>query len=132
MMLKMIDGGSMENFSTEHLIVIILVIVAFVYWKNRQRDEEGRLPDLAVTRNKVLEVISAFEMNEVPSKEADIQKQLLSFLENEFYHVQGQKTIGGIHAKQIDFDIGRERVGIEIKMAKSLYKKVNLIVCRDK
>ena len=44
-------------------------------------------------------------------------------MENEFYHVQGQKPIGGIHAKQIDFDIGRERVGIEIKMAKSLYKK---------
>jgi len=113
----------MQDISIEHIVIIFSFIFAFIYWNNRRRDQEGRLPDLAVTKEKVLKVLSDFEVQGKVTTEAGIQKQLLDFLQNEFYHVQGHKPIGGIHAKQIDFDIGRDRVGIEIKMAKSLFKK---------
>ena len=113
----------MEDITTEQMIIVLVVVAAVVWWLNRRPDKEGRLPDLAVTRSKVLEILKAFVINEGVTREADVQKQLLHFLQDKFHHVQSQKPIGGVYAKQIDFDIGRERVGVEIKMAKSLLKK---------
>ncbi len=117
----------MENITAEQVVIFGVIALAFFTWQKKRPDSEGRLPDAAVTREKVLGVLREFKVKRKSDgssfRESDIHKQLLKFLQDRFYHVQSQKPIGGVHAKQIDFDIGRERVGIEIKMAKSLYKK---------
>ena len=51
-----------------------------------------------------------------------MQEQLLAYLSARFETVVPEHGVGGHRATRIDFDIGGGRVGIEVKLARSLTK----------
>jgi len=113
----------------EQLIIVIgILVAAFLYWNNRRPDKDGRLPDKAMTIDSVEKIILTnfhAKDNQPATKnttEKTIQKQLFNFLEKKVLHVQEHKTLSNTVRKNIDFDLGRSRVGNEIKMGKSVFK----------
>ena len=90
-------------------------------------DQDGRLSDWAVTKDKILSFIDEFEIKK-DSKLKDgytekrVQNQLLGFLRDKIENVSEEYGIEGINATRIDLDIGKGKVGLEIKLAKSVFK----------
>ncbi|PHR59283.1 MAG: hypothetical protein COA43_09085 [Robiginitomaculum sp.] len=120
--------SALDNFTqTEIIFGIAFLVFLYLLWQKKQPDKNGRLPDSAITADRVEKLI----INEFSAKitaktsspnEKTIQEQLYNFLESKILHVQEHKPIGGVTNKKIDFDIGCGAVGIEIKIGKSAFK----------
>jgi len=123
----------MEVFDNETLIIIgaVVLIVFAIASKQIKKDKEGRIEDDSVDIDVVIEELEDFKV-EINEKlkygytEKSIQKQLLSYLRERFVHVTEEYGIEGQNATKIDFDIGQGRVGVEIKIALSVYKTADL------
>lgn len=92
-------------------------------------DDDGRIEDQSVTTERVLETLQGFKpkyKSDGTVTEGEIQKQLFSYLIKYYVHVKREHGVEGANALKVDFDIGRGAVGIEVKLAKSLFKSASL------
>lgn len=111
------------------LALLFLLIVAVLIKNNNLKNSESNLiQDKDVTLNKVLSALSDFKLQLVEGRkygfsELDVEKQMENFCKEIFEHVTRQHGVGGTNSKNIDLDIGRGRVGIEIKLAKEVIKE---------
>lgn len=121
----------MELTQTE-LIVGLAIIAAIVYkFLYVKKDEEGRIKDSSVTVNRVLEALDEFSYKmekrlQAGYTEKSIQNQLKKHLQKTFVHIIDEYGVEGANATKIDFDIGNGMVGLELKIAKSIFKTSNL------
>lgn len=114
----------------DQLILWILGVGA-VYWFfiKVHKDDDGRIEDQSVTVDRVIEILEGYKVkSETPEAitEAQVQKQLFDYLNKHFVHVMREQGIENVNALKIDFDIGRGKVGIEVKLARSLFKSASL------
>jgi hypothetical protein len=114
----------------DQLIYWILGAVA-VYWLfiKVHKDEDGRIEDQSVTVDRVIEILEGFKAkSDSPETitEAQVQKQLFDYMNKHFVHVMREQGIENVNALKIDMDIGRGKVGIEVKLARALFKSSSL------
>ena len=107
-------------------LVALLIITAF-YLANRY-NKEGKLKDDSVKIDTVLHELTKFEMNAIPDRkhgftEKDVQVALQKFFSKHFVTFYREYALEGINVKQIDFDLGKGRVGIEVKLAREIIKE---------
>ena len=109
------------------LILIVLVII-FYTQKDKITGDSNLIQDNAVNTSKVLKSLNEFTPSIVPNRkfgftEKDIEKQLENHFKKIYQHVTTQHGVEGTNAKAIDFDIGRGKVGIELKLAQEVIKE---------
>ncbi len=115
---------------TEILYVIGGAVILYLFLKTN-RDKEGRIEDDSVTMDLVVEALEDFVASQNPKllegfTEASIQKQLFEHLNKHFVHVNREQGVEGINGLKIDFDIGKGKIGIEVKLARALFKSASL------
>ena len=86
-----------------------------------------RIADHEVTTARVLAALDGFtpQPRRRPQRgysEKSLQEQLGAYLADRFETVAPEYGIAGWNATRIDFDVGHGRVGIEVKLARSLAK----------
>ncbi len=136
------------------IIAIIVIGVIIFSQKDKLTKDKNLIQDADVSTSKVIEHLKLFEMKIVENRkngftEKDYEKQLELYLKGIYQHVTTQKGIEGTNAKAIDLDIGRGKVGLELKPAREVikeggsdrligqsikyqdrqYKEQNLIIC---
>jgi hypothetical protein len=122
----------LSNFSDTEIIIGVVIILAIAYkYFITHKDDDGRIKDASVKISNVLEIISTFKMKYQPNlkdgyTEKSIQNQLKKHLLEHYVNVVDEYGIEGINATKIDFDIGSGKVGVELKLAKSVFKTANL------
>lgn len=120
------------DFSQPEIMIAAIVLVAILYKTFvKQKDEEGRIMDSSVKIGNVIEAIEEFIPKLNPNlkdgyTEKSIQNQLKRHLQDKYVNVVDEYGIEGANATKIDFDIGNGQVGLELKLAKSLFKTSNL------
>lgn len=87
----------------------------------------GRTPDREVTVRRVVRALGAFDARTRSRggrgySERSLQRQLGAFLAARFETVVPEHGVASPTATHIDFDIGGGRVGVEVKLARSLEK----------
>lgn len=112
-------------------LIFWILGAGLAYWLfiKVHKDEDGRIKDQSVTVSRVLEILDGYKVkSETPETitEAQIQKQLFDYLNKHFVHVMREQGIENVNALKIDFDIGRGKVGIEVKLARALFKSASL------
>ena len=117
----------------EHIIYIIIAFIAILFWKklnvNDENDsDDGRIRDKYVEIETVKQVISEnFKLQRSEKlkygyTEKAIEQQLKLVFQEKFQHVVSQHGLDGPSGQKIDFDIGHGKVGVEIKLASSVFK----------
>lgn len=106
-------------------ILAIIGAIAFVVWFFSSRNEEGKIKDGSLTSENFLEELKTFEMKEIPERkkgftEKDVQDQLEKFFKKHFETVYREYALEGVNVKQIDFDLGKGTLGIEVKLAREI------------
>jgi hypothetical protein len=109
----------------------VLFIIAMSQSKKAKKDDDGRIEDDSITIDLILEEIKDFKVKLDPKlklgyTEKRIQQQLDKYLKSKFVNVVREYGIEGLNGLKIDFDIGKGKVGIEIKLANSLFKSAGL------
>jgi hypothetical protein len=88
---------------------------------DQDKDPEGRWTDETTNVDRVLmELKSLSPAQETRAKEGALEIELFNFLRDRFHTVQRQIYIGGAKALKIDLDLADGKIGIELKLAKSL------------
>lgn len=84
--------------------------------------KSSKIPDSKVSVKQLLKDLKKMTLKKEPKyyKEDDIELQLEKQLKTMYENVDKQHTLEG--GKQIDFNIGHGKVGVELKLAKSLYR----------
>jgi hypothetical protein len=120
------------NLTDTEMIIggIFLAVLGYKYLLTHT-DDDGRIEDQSVKMSNVIEALEEFEYKKVSRlkegyTEKSIQNQLKTHLLKKYVHVTDEYGIEGINATKIDFDIGHGKVGLELKLAKSLFKTSNL------
>lgn len=120
--------------NNEILLGLFVLIVAFILVRKKRSesefeevDDKGRLVDEAVTVESVLSLIDDFKIKRLKElrfgyTEKSVQNQLRDYLRKNIRHVTDEYGIEGINATKVDLDLGRGEVGIEIKLAKAVFK----------
>lgn len=95
------------------------------------RDIGDRIPDEDVTIKLVKNHLKKIPLHKSEKlktgyTENSIQVQMHKYLREEFESVQREYGLEGNNAMKIDFNIGRGRVGIEVKLARSVFKTAGL------
>ena len=93
--------------------------------------KSNRIPDKKVSVNRLMKDLKKLTLvKESRLKfgytEKSIQAQLDKQLRSTYESVQKEYGLEGNNATKIDFNIGRGRVGIEVKLAKSVFKSSEL------
>jgi len=120
------------DFSQPEIIVGAIVLMAILYKTLvKHKDEEGRIMDSSVKISNVIESVEEFAPKLNPKlkdgyTEKSIQNQLKRHLQDKYVNVVDEYGIEGTNATKIDFDIGNGKVGLELKLAKALFKTSNL------
>ena len=109
------------------LIAIIFIAILGMGASKIKTTEDGKIKDASVSVKLVLEKLEGFKIKLNPKlklgyTEKSIQKQLDTHLKKHFEHVIREYGIEGINGTKIDFDIGHGKVGLEVKLADSVYK----------
>lgn len=109
------------------LIIATLVVFTLIGASQIKKTNDGKIKDESVNLKIVLEKLEDFKISLNPKlkvgyTEKSIQKQLDAYLKSHFEHVVMEYGIEGINGTKIDFDLGRGKVGLEIKLADSVFK----------
>ena len=110
------------------IVLVIATVLAAIYWKKSQTDEDGRLADSGVNLGVVEQLILdnfQLERNEKLKfgyTEKTIERQLEKIFQEKIQHVVSQYGLDGPSGQKIDFDLGHGKVGVEIKLAHSVFK----------
>lgn len=117
----------------EQTLLLVAGGIAVFYFLSQQTktDDEGRLKDESVNVESALEILKEFkpkldDKSKAGFTEASVQKQLHDFLKKKIVYVVREQGIEDLNALKIDFDLGRGKVGIEVKLANQLFKSANL------
>lgn len=101
------------------------LIAVLVIWEC-SKGKARRLPDRKVRPRHVARALAAFSPRTRRLRgtysEKSLQEQLGAFLRERFDTVVAEHGVASYNATRIDFDIGGGRVGIEVKLARSLSK----------
>lgn len=116
---------------TDQEFLLLFAAMAFLFIvlaKNRQKsgNADGLMNDSDVTVSYVKELLEKFKPNwhdhlKVGYTEKSIEKELKVFFQASIRHVTDQYVIEGAGNK-IDFDLGDGSVGVELKLASSVFK----------
>ena len=111
----------------ELFVLAIFCICVFIFFYKRKPDDEGRLSDASVSVKTVLRMLEEFEVEKSEKLKSGyteklVQNQLRDFLRDRIQHVSDEYGIEGINATKIDLDIGNGKVGVELKLAKAVFK----------
>ena len=109
-------------------IGVFLALAYFGYFG--YKNKEGKVKDRLLTVERFLEELKKFKMSVNPKRksgftEKDVQNELETFFHKCFETVYREYTLEGFNAKQIDFDLGKGKVGIEVKLAREAIKEAN-------
>lgn len=110
------------------LVVVAGAILAIINGNSEKVTTLSHLiQDNDVTLEKVHNHIKEFKPTEVNGRkngytEKDIQKQLDTYLKGIYQHVTREHGVEAKNAKAIDLDIGNGKVGVEVKIARELFK----------
>ncbi|MCF6347080.1 MAG: hypothetical protein L3J20_02110 [Flavobacteriaceae bacterium] len=121
-----------SNLTNTEIALGVAFLLAIIYkYFITHKDDDGRIKDKSVKVSNVLETLSTFEMKYQSNlkdgyTEKSIQNQLKKHLLEEYVNVVDEYGIEGINATKIDFDIGNGEVGLELKLAKSIFRTSNL------
>ncbi|MEM8616302.1 MAG: hypothetical protein AAGF20_05140 [Pseudomonadota bacterium] len=122
-----------DIFIAENQNIILLLsglVLLYILYRSR-RNPDGRWDDRNVTTEKVLQALEGFEAErEARLKhgftERSLQMQIKSWLNNQFENVDHDSGLASINGLKIDLDIGRGKVGIELKLARELFKTAHV------
>jgi hypothetical protein len=106
-------------------IIIGIIVIIFIVVFSTTRNKEGKIEDSSLTSENFLEELKEFEMKEIPNRkkgftEKDVQDQLEKFFKKHFETVYREYALEGVNVKQIDFDLGKGTLGIEVKLAREI------------
>lgn len=92
----------------------------------KKKNKSGKVPDEELSAKRVLKdlqklVLKIEEEKKDKYNEKYIQEQLDNKLRIMYESVQREYILEGNKSGQIDFDLGRGKVGIEVKLAKSIF-----------
>ncbi|MGH1337380.1 MAG: hypothetical protein ACRBFS_14755 [Aureispira sp.] len=109
------------------LIIAAFFIILGLGASQIKKTKDGKIKDESITPKLVLEKLEEFTITLKPHlkygyTEKSIQKQLDIYLKSYFKHITREYEIEGISGTKIDFDIGRGKVGLEVKLADSIFK----------
>lgn len=109
-------------------ILAIIGAIVILGWIFSMRDKEGRIIDGELTAENFIEELKKFEMKEIPERkqgftENDVQIQLDKFFKKHFQTVYREYALEGVNTKKIDFDLGKGKIGIEVKLAREIIKE---------
>lgn len=108
------------NFELEYLI---LAKAYQIKLKNRKLDSLGRWIDSQVTIKKIINEVKKLEDElKVVKTERALQKLIYNALSSKFHTVNTEVSIGDLKTTKIDIEVGKDMIGIELKMAKGLLK----------
>jgi hypothetical protein len=107
------------------LIIIIVAVFLGAIGFFATRTDDGKIQDESLTSENFIEELKKFEMQEVPNRkkgftENDVQIQLEKFFKKHFETVYREYALEGVNVKQIDFDLGKGKLGIEVKLAREI------------
>jgi len=110
------------------LLAVVILLVVLYSQKDKITGRSDLIQDADVTTSKVLKNLKEFKPEIIPNRkngftEKDVEKQLERYLKDIYQHVTTQHGVEGTNAKAIDFDIGRGKVGIELKLAQEVIKE---------
>ncbi len=110
------------------VIVGALVVLALAASSQIKKNDQGLIKDESVDTDGVINILKEFQIKQIEGRkngftELDIEKQLEENLKSVFEHVTRQHAVGGTNVKKIDLDVGRGRVGIELKLASDVIKE---------
>ena len=109
------------------IIIGVIALAVLIYVLN-QRTDDGKIKDENLTPEIFIEELKQFEMQEVPERkkgftENDVQIQLEKFFKKHFETVNREYALEGVNTKKIDFDLGRGKLGIEVKLTREIIKE---------
>lgn len=112
----------------EILGIGLLVLAYFAYKRYNKKDDSGRIKDEYVDLENVISNIKSLKVKfndklKYGYTEQSVEKQLKTHLQKIYINLISQYSIGGPKGTRIDFDLGNGKIGVEIKVAKSLFKK---------
>lgn len=92
--------------------------------KNKLKSSSNLISDENVTMQLVKDYIETLKFTKETDnyREKSIQRQLNDYLNIHFKHVQPQYSLEGNTSASIDFNIGRGKIGLELKLAKSIFR----------
>jgi hypothetical protein len=113
------------------LFIGIAAVIYYIYQSNESEESSNFIQDSDVDVKTTIRELSEFAPHKDGKSisgytEVMIQKQLHTFLKSRFQHVNREQGLEAINGAKIDFDLGRGKVGLEIKLAKSLFKTATL------
>lgn len=114
-----------------------LLFIAFVYFATRSNNKKSitkksdRIPDNKVSLKRLIKDLKKLELRKEARlkygyRESSIQVQLDKQLRTIYESVQREYRLESNNGLSIDFNIGRGKVGIEVKLANSVFKSAGL------
>ena len=109
-------------------IIIGFIVIVFIIVFSTSRNKEGKIEDGSLTSENFIDELKKFEMKEIPERkqgftENDVQIQLDKFFKKHFETVHREYALEGVNTKKIDFDLGKGKLGIEVKLAREIIKE---------
>lgn len=112
------------------LITVFAIIgaIVIIIWLFSERDKDNKIKDENLNSENFLKELKKFEMKEIPERkqgftENDVQIQLEKFFKKHFQTVYREYALEGVNTKKIDFDLGKGKLGIEVKLAREIIKE---------
>jgi hypothetical protein len=110
------------------LIIIGIIVAVLIVIFSTTRNKEGKIEDDNLTSENFLEELKEFEMKVIPERkkgftEKDVQKELEVFFKKHFETVYREYALEGQNSKAIDFELGKGKLGIEVKLAREIIKE---------
>ncbi len=115
----------------------ILVLIALVYFSTQSNSRKkavgksNRIPDEKVSVKRLMKDLKKLILRKEARlkfgyRESSIQAQLDKQLRDLYESVQKEYRLESNNGLSIDFNLGRGKVGIEVKLAKSIFKSAGL------
>jgi hypothetical protein len=114
---------------TFFFLLIVLAAIAAIYYLSQQNtnNDGGKIPDSKVDVKTVIDSLKTFIVKKVENRkygytELDIHKTLEKHFKTIFKSVTPEYGLESKNARFIDFDLGNGKVGVEVKLARSIFK----------
>ena len=103
---------------------ILLAVLYRAFFVDGKKSDDGRIDGKHITEDQLFQILSKFTPQKINKKQVErgIQKELGLVLKNAITLVTDEYGLEGVNGRNIDFDIGYKKFGIELKVAKSLLK----------
>lgn len=108
-------------------LIFGIVLVLLILFLSKKKSNSGKLKDSEVNIELVKKLLLDFKVIPIADRkfgftEKDIHKQLGKYLKEKIENVTAEYSLEGITQNAIDFDLGNGKIGVEVKLAKSVFK----------